>query len=411
VAASSDGATIILYVNGVQVASIPIQSYGVYTLPTNWRVGRNWETASDASKVIGGSVANTRIWSVIRSASEISANKDLTITTAQANLVANYNYTETSGTSITDVSGNGNTATGINIIGDATNWEQVLTLNGACGGVQMTNTPTAIYNKIEISPKVMLQGAALNPNTGEETLMRDDLREADLIPITSPYGDGLTCVSTVFNVTGNDAIVDWVWVELRDETDNTIVIDGKSALLQRDGDVVAIDGVSPLDFIRVDGNYYVVIKHRNHLGVMTATAMALGQTLVIVDFTDANNQITLGTDAQTTFGVPINVVAMWTGDSNGDGKLNYLGALSDVPTIRSQVFNDPNNSVFGGPPVATYQSQGYFNTDVNMDGVTVYTGGISDILYIRNGIFNNPSNTVFGGPPVATYVFCEQLSN
>ena len=122
-----------------------------------------------------------------------------------------------------------------------------------------------------------------------------------------------------------------------------------------------------------------------------------------------NNQITYGTDAQTTFGVPNGVVAMWAGDANGDGRLNYSGALSDVPSIRGQVFNDPDNSVFGGPPVASYQSEGYNGTDVNMNGFTVYSGATSDVLHVRNNIFNNPSNSVFGGPPTSTYVFIQQL--
>ena len=67
-----------------------------------------------------------------------------------------------------------------------------------------------------VSPKVYLQGALLNPNLGEETLMRDDLRVANLIPTTSPYPDGLTCDASVFNTTGANAVVDWVFVELRD---------------------------------------------------------------------------------------------------------------------------------------------------------------------------------------------------
>ncbi|WP_299889086.1 fibronectin type III domain-containing protein [uncultured Lacinutrix sp.] len=260
-----------------------------------------------------------------------------------------------------------------------------------------------------VNPKIFLQGAALNPNTGEETLMRDGLRVANLIPTTSPYTDALICNANVFTVTGNDAIVDWVWVELRDATTNTAVIASQSALLQRDGNIVGIDGVSSLVFNVIAGNYFVAIKHRNHLGIMTLGTVALNQTLTTIDFTDANNQITYGTDAQSTFGMPTGIVAMWAGDTNGDGRLNYSGALSDVPGIRGQVFNDPNNSVFGGPPVASYQSQGYYGTDVDMDGLTVYSGGTSDVLHVRNNIFNNPSNSVFGGPPTSTYLFTQQL--
>jgi len=265
------------------------------------------------------------------------------------------------------------------------------------------------FQRLTIGPKVFLQGAALNPNTGEETLMRDDLRVAGIIPTTSPYADALTCNASVFTPTGNNAIVDWIWIELRDKSDNTSVLLFQSALLQRDGDIVAVDGVSPITFKIVSGNYYVAIKHRNHMGVISANTIALTGNTSVLSFTDANNQIAFGSNAQTTSGMPSGVVGMWSGDAGGDGRLNYSGGLSDVPTVRSQVFNDPNNSFLGGPPVASYPSQGYYKTDVNMDGVTVYSGAESDVLLIRNNIFNNSSNSFLGGPPTSTYIFIQQL--
>ena len=283
-----------------------------------------------------------------------------------------------------------------------------ITLKGTFTGVSGTYYfgPESAF-RVRVSPKVYLQGAALNPNTGEQSLMRDDLRVAGYIPTTSPY-DTTTCDASVFNVTGANAIVDWVLVELRDATTNTTVSASQSALLQRDGDVVTVDGTSSLLFNIPGKDYYVVIKHRNHLGVMAKDLVSLTATTTVVDFTNGTVS-TFGTDAQTSFGMPSGVLGMWSGDSTGNGLLNYLGAQSDVPSIRSQVFNDPSNSVFGGPPIATYGSLGYYATDINMDGVTYYAGGTSDVLIVRNNIFNNPSNSVFGGPPTATYNFTQQL--
>jgi hypothetical protein len=269
---------------------------------------------------------------------------------------------------------------------------------------------------ILLSPTVYLQGARINPNAGEETLMRDDLRIATYIPTTSPYADLMTCNAAIFNTGGtsgtgliSDDITDWIWVELRDKNDNTTIIAGTSALLQRDGNIVDIDGISPLSFNADADNYYIAIKHRNHLGIISANTFALTTNTTVINFTDATTPITFGTDAQTTFGMPTNTLAMWAGDANGDGQLNYLGAASDIPSIRSQVFNDPNNSIFNGPPVATYPSAGYNPTDISMDGNSVYSGATTDVLNIRNNIFNNPSNSVFNGPPVATYLFIQQL--
>ena len=264
-------------------------------------------------------------------------------------------------------------------------------------------------SSIVLSAKVLLQGAAINPNSGEENLMRDDLRIANYIPTTSPYVDNLTCDPNVFNTVGNDAIVDWILVSLRDKNDNTNILFSKSALLQRDGDIVDSDGVSELSFQASNDDYYVSINHRNHLAIVSSNTFSLSETNTQIDFTDANNQITFGTNAQTSFGMPTNTLGLWAGDANGDGRLNYLGALSETPIIRDQVLNDPNNSVFGAPPVANFPSLGYNLTDSNMNGSTIYSGANSDVLNIRNNIFNNPSNSVFGGPPTATYIFTQQL--
>ncbi len=134
---------------------------------------------------------------------------------------------------------------------------------------------------LAIAPKLWLKGA-YDSNTG---LMRDSLRAnypQELI--NSPYADQLSTTLNVFNTGGtdgtgnaNDDIVDWVWVELREEQDNTTSVVSRSALLQRDGDVVDIDGRSPLIMRQKRGKYYIVITHRNHLGVMTATAIQLSE--------------------------------------------------------------------------------------------------------------------------------------
>lgn len=169
-----------------------------------------------------------------------------------------------------------------------------------------------------VEPKVYLQGAYMNPIMGEENLMRDDLRVNGLIPTTSLYPDGATCDATVFNVTGADAIVDWVWIELRDATDNGNVIDAISGLLQRDGDVVAVDGVSPLTFTLGTDNYYVTINHRNHLGIMSSNPIALSPTTTVVDLTTSSGDVLGGNNAVTLLG---GKYTMYGGDFNADGQV------------------------------------------------------------------------------------------
>jgi len=130
---------------------------------------------------------------------------------------------------------------------------------------------------IRVNPIVFLQGAGTDPFAGEVSLMRDNLRTANpvLIPTTSPY-DSTVCDPSVFLVTGNNAIVDWVFVTLRDSTDPTVVIAAQSALLQRDGDVVDPDGSTSLEFSVPQSSYYIAITHRNHLGILSADPVAQG---------------------------------------------------------------------------------------------------------------------------------------
>jgi hypothetical protein len=139
---------------------------------------------------------------------------------------------------------------------------------------------------------------------------------------------------------------------------------------------------------------------------MTNSTLNLSATPTIIDFT-TNALPTFGSNAQKNM-VNGNL-GLWSGDANSDGKIAYSGPLSDLNALRSQVFNDPNNSIFGGPPVANYGSLGYSNSDINMTGTTYFTGSLSDAVLIRSNIFDNPANSIFGGPPIANYVFNEQL--
>lgn len=257
-----------------------------------------------------------------------------------------------------------------------------------CGihGQSMSNTieiadPPAVL----VSPIVMLEG----PYDGS-ALMNDDLRSDGLIPLSEPYSalgygftgtnDGST-MQSVLDTEGDDAIVDWVIVELRDGTAPESVIGSRSALLQRDGDVVDTDGTSPVSFDGIaDGEYHVAVRHRNHLAVMTAGPVALSSTNTTIDLTDAGTA-TFGTDALKDDG---GTMLLWAGDVNFDGELKYTGADNDRDPILQEI----------GGTVPTNSTVGYDGTDANMDGLNRYTGGGNDrdpILQNIGGVI--PTNT------------------
>ncbi|MBW1298602.1 M4 family metallopeptidase [Aquimarina litoralis] len=219
---------------------------------------------------------------------------------------------------------------------------------------QTSFSDTSCTTDFVVMPKVFLQGAALNPNTGEETLMRDDLRVASLLPTISPYTDGASCDATVFDITGDDAIVDWVWLELRDATNNTLVSYSRSALLQRDGDIVDVDGTSPLDFSTEDDTYYMAIHHRNHLGIMTNSAITFSTTAAnTIDLTMDASQIQGGANAVAEIGD--GTFALISGDHDANGQIQNTDINTVITLLGASGYSDADMDMNG-------QIQ---NTDIN----------------------------------------------
>ena len=249
-----------------------------------------------------------------------------------------------------------------------------------------------------LSVKVFLQGALLNT---PGTLMRDDLRTGGHIPLVEPYsnsnnpkfvavghGGGETTTTAVLaaNAGTPNAIVDWVFVELRDPVNPATVLETRSALVQRDGDVVsAADGITPISFSgAADGSYYVAVKHRNHLGVMTASPVTISSTGTVVDFSTLTPaeiyDIPGSIDYDGFERVLINgKYALWAGNANSDDQVKYQGANSDNTILQVNVLTAPGNTV----PTYNYDNAlGYYYGDINMDGKVKYQGAGNDATYI-----------------------------
>ncbi len=198
-----------------------------------------------------------------------------------------------------------------------------------------------------VAGRVAMEGASMNGGG----MMRDDLRQNPLMPtsfgLVTPYG-GNTAISSamLMNATSPDATVDWILVEIRDANDPTQVLMSKSALVQRDGDIMAADGSSYITLNGLtNGDYHVAIRHRNHLGIMTADPVYLDASAPMLDFTDANFQ-TWGTDARVNMN---GVMTMIAGDSTGDGAITAAD--------RSDIWNNRN-------------TQAYMMQDCDMNGAT-----------------------------------------
>jgi len=277
------------------------------------------------------------------------------------------------------------------------------------GEVVVQETTTASFSisegfinssfRLKVSPEVYLQGPILNPDI--VGLMNDDLRIANFIPTTSPYADNTSCNASVFSITGNDAIVDWVWVEVRASNDNTKLLNGKSALLQRDGDVVDIDGTSTLTMNAPPKDHFVLIKHRNHLGAMSQLPIVLAEDVTtIVDFTDSAFN-TYGTNAQALLSSGDS--ALWAGDVNSNGQVRYLGPNNDTNSIKDAVLFDTGNSSNSN----FYPYSAYDNADINMNGQVRYLGPGNDTNILKDIILSHPNNGAFSN----FFPFTTQIPN
>lgn len=238
--------------------------------------------------------------------------------------------------------------------------------------------------RVLIDPKVFLQGPLLNPST--PNIMNDILREDAKLPTTSPYADGATVNGAVFSVTGNDAIVDWIWLELRAANDNTKLINARSALVQRDGDVVDFDGISGVIMQAAPTSYYVVVKHRNHLGAMSSATIGLSDgATTVVDFTDSAFT-TFGSFARTQLGN--GSMALWAGDTNSSGQIKFSGSGNSTNVIKDFVLADPAN----GFNSVTFASSGYLDIDIDLNGFGKFSGSGNDSNIIKDNVLAHPAN-------------------
>ncbi len=265
---------------------------------------------------------------------------------------------------------------------------------------------------------------ALWPDFSGDNLMRDDLRSLGYLPLDQPYsaavnarfehfGGGGTEQTTMPVISANagtgDAVVDWVFIELRDATDSTIVFRTISAVIQRDGDVVAADG-GPLQLAGLPSSFFIAIKHRNHLGVMTAAPVIVSGQAASVDFTtistaDLYNQP--GYDGFELYTLGNGKKALWASNANADFKVKYDGSANDRQKILQEVITFPGNLL---DELNYNNAVGYFAGDCNMNGKAKYDGADNDRTIIQavvvslydlnTGQVNNFNNMIEQVPPV-----------
>lgn len=179
------------------------------------------------------------------------------------------------------------------------------------------NLTGAVATGIRVQAKVFLEGA-YNAATGA---MVTTLRTNGLIPAAQPYsgapwnyGGPETAASPPVNIT------DWVLLELLNGSLNMVA--QRAAFIRSDGQLIDTDGtvgvLFPSGTVTAGSAYTLRIRHRNHLGVLSAATVTIPNASAY-DFTNNANVKGQGQVKQVSAGI----YALWAADCQSNGAITY----------------------------------------------------------------------------------------
>jgi len=230
------------------------------------------------------------------------------------------------------------------------------------------------------------------PWNGTNQNMNTGLNSLGYLPLSQPYNQtafndyngGETVAAGFFAAHPN--IVDWVLIETRKPasglaSDATFasVIGRKVGFLVNNGSVVDLDGTTPLAYpISKQGNSFVVVKHRNHLSIMSNSIASAATGTFTNDFSGLagvyDNPVITPDPVQA---LPSSTkYGLWAGNANRDITVN----AGDVALVK----NNANTT-----------TTGYVYGDVNMDG-TVNAGDVGVTKISANGTAQTHTNRQSG---------------
>jgi hypothetical protein len=214
-------------------------------------------------------------------------------------------------------------------------------------------TTTISGTGLMASIKIFMEGAF----EGTAGSMSTNLNNNGLIPLSQPYN------SLPWNYTGYEqtssiptGVVDWILLELRDapspqSATSSTKLPGwpKAMFLKSDGSIVDLTGHKPnIGMPTVSHNLYVVIRHRNHIEVMSSGGLSLSGSEYVYDFTTGIDKAYGGSAGYKQIDESPPTFGMVAADIDADGSV-FISDFNHWATD------------FGN-------SNGYFRSDCDMDG-------------------------------------------
>lgn len=199
-----------------------------------------------------------------------------------------------------------------------------------------------VSSAVRVRLKVFLEGC-YNGSASMTT------QNSAFVPLIQPYS------GTFWNYNGSETLntlpammTDWVMVAAYSSDGNTL-LEQKAAILLSNGEIVQYNNTSSgvlFSTLTAGNSYRFVVRHRNHLAVMSHAFVVTNQAFnsIDYDFTTAMTQA-IGMNQQKQIG---NRFVLLAGDLNNNGIITAIG---------------DGNTYFGN------QGNGYRLADINFDGV------------------------------------------
>jgi hypothetical protein len=220
------------------------------------------------------------------------------------------------------------------------------------------------------------------------------------IPLAQPYN------VTPFNYTGTESVsnkpvtaVDWVLVECRRPVSklpadalSATIIGRKAGFLLSNGAIVNPDGVTPISFdITKQDASFIVVRHRNHLPVMSLLLPSNTAGSFANDFTQlanvyknpaaASNPVVLLSGTGGKYG-------LWAGDANKNGAVN----ATDVSAVKLAI-----SQVVTGYQLSDVNLSNAVNaTDVSLVKSTISSSAGSSVSAFRSDSNSNNNQPISG---------------